>query len=118
MFVTKDSGARASFPSGMVRDVNTGKPQWHRLFDGPLAKRYVELLTRGQTKYPDVEPGKPNWMLANGPEEYARARESTARHFAQLMNGETDEDHAAAVWFGVNLMEYIKDQLNNPPLPA
>lgn len=106
-FVIKDSGERHQFASGMVRDVNKGKTQWHRLFDGPMAERYSVHLTKGAVKYPDVAPFRPNWMLAAGEEELARAKESTVRHLAQWLRGDTDEDHAAAIWFGVNLTEYI-----------
>jgi hypothetical protein len=112
-FITKDSGERQSFESGMVRDVTAGKTQWHRVFDGPMLKRWAELLTRGAEKYPD-EGGRPNWAKASGQAELNRARESAARHFAQWMNGDRDEDHAAAVMFNLNLAEYIIEKFEGP----
>ena len=111
-FEVKDSGKRAQFAGGMVRDTDEGKLQWHRLFDGPLAERYVAHLTKGAQKYPDVEPGVPNWMLAQGPEELQRARQSAVRHLAQWLRGDEDEDHAMALVFNINVAEYVKDRLS------
>jgi hypothetical protein len=110
-FVIKDSGERKQFASGMVRDVTTGKLQWHRIFDGPMVERWAAHLTKGATKYPDVKPGTANWTLAAGDEELQRFKESALRHFMQWYRGETDEDHAAAVFFNVNGAEYVKAKL-------
>jgi len=107
-FVVKDSGDRQQFVSGMVRDVTIGKVECHRAFDGPMLERWVEHLTAGAAKYPDLNDGRPNWMLANGQAEELRFRESATRHFFQWMRGDTDEDHAAAVFFNINGFEYVK----------
>ena len=107
-FETKDSGERQSFDSGMVRDTTDGKTQFHRVADGPMLRRWAELLTRGAVKYPDTNPGTPNWKLAAGPEEHARFRESAFRHFMSWFYGEDDEDHAAAVLFNINGAEFVK----------
>lgn len=111
-FITKDSGKRKEFESGMVRDIDTNKVGWHKIADGPMLRRWAELLTRGAVKYPDPSPGIANWTLANGPEEYARFRASAFRHFMQWYFGETDEDHAAAVFFNINGAEYTKEKSN------
>ena len=108
-FVTKDSGQRLVNPSGMQRDVATDKIDYSLVFDGPMFKRWAELLDRGARKY-----DKRNWMKANSQAEYDRARESLVRHFIQYLDGETDEDHAAAVFFNINEMEYIKGQCSLP----
>jgi hypothetical protein len=115
-FQTKDSGQRQSFDSGMVRDVTTGKPQLHRITEGPMFVRWGELLARGAIKYPDVKPGVANWTLANGEAEYQRFRESAFRHFYQWWTGQNDEDHAAAVFFNINGAEYTKTKLENKQL--
>ena len=109
-FVTKDSGKRVKFKSGMMRDVADDKLDIDRVFDGPILRRYAALLTRGAKKYNDIE-GSPNWMKANGEAEMIRARKSAARHFEQWRAGETDEDHAAATVFNINLYEYVKARL-------
>lgn len=102
-FAIKDSGERQQFAGGMVRDVTDGKTDYLLLRDGPMFDRWAEHLTKGAIKY-----DKRNWMKAAGDEEYQRARESAARHFEAWLRGNTDEDHAAAVYFNVNLAEYAK----------
>lgn len=109
-FVTKDSGKREEYASGMKRDVADDKTDFDRVYDGPMLERWAALLTRGAKKYNDEE-GQPNWMKANGLPEMERARKSAARHFAQWRRGDTDEDHAAAVIFNLNLFEYIKGRI-------
>ena len=106
-FITKDSGQRLVSPSGMQRDVATDKIDYSLVFDGPMFKRWAALLDRGARKY-----DKRNWMKANSQEEYDRARESLVRHFVQYISGEVDEDHAAAIIFNINEMEYVKGKLN------
>lgn len=110
-FITKDSGERVQFYSGMVRDTQTGKVDWWRVYIGPMLERYAALVTRGAEKYPDITPGIPNWTLAAGEEELQRFRASAARHFAQYMMGHTDEDHVAAVIFNLNGAEYVRAKL-------
>lgn len=110
-FVVKDSGARQEFKSGMVRDVDTGKVNYHRVADGPMLKRWATHLTKAEAKYPDIAPGVANWTLAEGEEERQRFRTSAFRHFMQWFYGDTDEDHAAAVFFNVNGAEYVKEKM-------
>lgn len=107
-FTIKDSGKRASFESGMVRDVTEDKIDYSLVLDGPLFKRWAIHLTNGAKKY-----AKRNWMKANGQEELDRFRESACRHFFQAMNGDTDEDHFAAVVFNLNGMLYVMDRIVN-----
>src|SRR3990167_4428414 len=96
-FIVKDSGQRQEFTSGMVRDVTTGKIDYSLILDGPMFDRWAAHLTKGAEKY-----SKRNWMLASGQPEYNRFKESALRHFLQWYRGETDEDHAAAVYFNIN----------------
>jgi hypothetical protein len=105
-FITKDSGERQEFESGMVRDVTTGKAHVALAFDGPMFWRWVMLLTRGAVKY-----AVRNWMKASGQAEYERFKESAARHFYQWYRGDLDEDHAAAVFFNINGAEYVKEKI-------
>lgn len=102
----KDSGTRQEFASGMVRDTTEGKIDYTTVRNGPMFERWAAHLTKGEVKYPDPVPGRPNWMRASGHEEYIRARKSAARHFEQWFRGDTDEDHAAATFFNINLAEY------------
>ena len=104
-YITKDSGQRQEYASGMRRDVQDGKPRFGLIFpkgvayQDQLLTRFAELLARGAEKY-----GDNNWQLANSQEELDRFRESGLRHMIQWACGETDEDHATAVIF--NLMAY------------
>lgn len=104
-FGIKDSGARATFESGMTRDVEDDKIDWTLVFDGPMLRRYAEHLTKGAKKY-----SPRNWMKASGEAEYDRFKRSLLRHLVAYLSGETDEDHAAAVIFNLNGMEYVKDK--------
>ena len=106
-FVVKDSGERAHFDSGMQRDVTTGKLRYDLVFDGPMFARIAAHLTKGAVKY---EPR--NWMKARGQEEMDRFKQSAVRHFMQWIAGDTDEDHAAAVYFNINGYEYVKERMN------
>lgn len=108
-FVTKDSGQRAEYASGMVRDTEDGKPRFDLMF--PLGVPYseqfltrcAELMGRGANKYDDR-----NWEKAEGNEELSRYKSSALRHMMQWVNGETDEDHAAAVFFNLMAGETVK----------
>lgn len=108
-YEVKDSGERQEFDSGMVRDTTKGKTNWSLVADGPMLGRYAEHLTKGAVKY-DAR----NWMQAEGQAEADRFRESAFRHFMQWYLGDTDEDHAAAVWFNINGAEYVKAQAEQP----
>ncbi len=112
-FITKDSGKRAQFDSGMVRDTEEGKTDYTTVLDGPMLDRWAELLTRAKAKYPDISPGVANWTLASGEAELARFRKSAFRHFRQWMRGDRDEDHAAAIIFNVNGAEFVREKLLN-----
>lgn len=106
MFTVKDSGERATFSNGMVRDVEDNKTDYTLVLDGPMFDRWAEHLTKGAKKY-----AARNWMLAEGDTELERFKRSALRHFIQWFRGETDEDHASAVYFNLNGAEYVKQRL-------
>jgi len=105
-FTVRDSGERQQFESGMQRDIADNKPRFDLVYDGPMLRRYAEHLRKGAVKY-----NPRNWMKANSIEEMERFRQSAAHHFAQWMEGLTDEDHAAAVMFNLNGFEFVKANL-------
>lgn len=107
MYEVKDSGAREQFASGMVRDTAEGKLDYTLILDGPMFRRWAEHMTKGAVKY-----SKRNWMKADGTTELGRFKESALRHFIQWFNGETDEDHGAAVFFNINGYEYVKSKID------
>jgi hypothetical protein len=111
VFSTKDSGKRIEFETGMHRDVNEGKPRYDliRPKEGNgMLERWAMLMARGAQKY-----GDRNWEKASTQEEYNRFVESACRHFEQWVNGETDEDHAAATFFNIQGAEYTKQRMKS-----
>jgi hypothetical protein len=111
-FITKDSGERLNFESGMKRDIETNKPRFDLLmalddnYETCLLTRWANLLARGAEKYSER-----NWEQANSLEEFKRFKSSAYRHFVQAMMGEDDEDHFAAVLFNLNGMVYLMNKL-------
>lgn len=104
-FVTKDSGNREEFTSGMVRDTSLGKVRYDLVYM-PMFKRWAELMTRGAQKY-----SANNWMKAEGDAELLRFKESAFRHFMQwFLEENSEEDHAAAVFFNISGAEYVKSK--------
>ncbi len=105
-FVTKDSGERQQFSTGMVRDTTAGKTRYDLVYM-PMFKRWAEIMTRGAEKYTAN-----NWMKAETEEELSRFRESAFRHFMQwFLNENPDEDHAAAVYFNIAGAEYVRERI-------
>lgn len=110
-FVTKDSGVRAEFEGGMVRDSDEGKPRFDLCaplgvpFYAQLMTRWALLMGRGAAKY-----GDRNWEKGRGEEVYRRAKASAYRHFMQWYHDEVDEDHAVAVFFNIQAAEYFRER--------
>lgn len=108
-YVTKDSGERAQFESGMQRDTEKGKPRFDLMlaegvpYEEQMITRFAKLLGRGAEKYNDR-----NWEQADSDAEMARMKSSAFRHFMQWMCGETDEDHAAGAIFNILAFETTK----------
>jgi len=107
--ITKDSGKRAQFSTGMQRDTNEGKARFDLItplgipYEDQLLTRFAQLMARGAIKY-----NARNWEKACTEEEMGRFKESAFRHFMQWYYNETDEDHAAAVLFNITGYETTK----------
>jgi hypothetical protein len=108
-YVTRDSGERQEYDSGMVRDLQEGKPRFDLLipldvpYEAQFLTRCAGLMTRGGVKY-----GMRNWEKADSREELERFRSSAYRHLMQWLTGAGDgEDHAAAVVFNLLAAETI-----------
>lgn len=112
-FETKDSGARHQYTSGMIRDKREDKDNFYLILplDMPYSEqmltRWAQLMTRGGVKY-----SPRNWEKAGGEAEYHDFKASAMRHFIQWICGETDEDHAAAVYFNIQGAEYVNYKMN------
>lgn len=101
-FITKDSGKRQRFDSGMVRDTQDGKPRYD-LIPVQSLKRLADLYTRGAIKYDDN-----NWQKG---QPYSRAYASLFRHVIAWREGDRSEDHLAAVaWNAFALMWYEENK--------
>lgn len=111
-FITKDSGEREEFDSGMMRDTESGKPRFDLTmpegvpYEDQMLTRFAMLMSRGADKY-----AARNWEAANSEAEIKRAKSSAFRHFMQWYCGERDEDHAAAVMFGIMVVETTERKL-------
>ena len=111
-YVTKDSGARAEFDSGMVRDTEEGKARFDLLvalgvpYAAQMLTRFADLMARGAEKY-----AQRNWEQADGQAELDRYKSSGFRHLVQWLCDEEDEDHAAAVLFNVLAYESTKHKM-------
>jgi len=97
-YITKDSGAREEFDSGARRDTQDGKPRYDLIPPGPL-KRLAELYARGAEKYDEH-----NWTKGMPISRYLA---SLMRHPEQYREGDTEEDHlAAVVWNAMAIMYF------------
>lgn len=104
-FTTIDTGKIKNFSSGMIRNSSDDKIRYD-LVPKFMLKRWAGLMTRGAKVYLPH-----NWTKAKTLEEYQRFRESAWRHFMEYMEGDQKEDHAAAVFFNISGMEYVKEKL-------
>ncbi|GLY55348.1 dATP/dGTP diphosphohydrolase domain-containing protein [Lentzea sp. NBRC 102530] len=129
-YTTKDSGSRAEFANGGVRDSQAGKARFDLVcpvnvpYQAQMLTRWAELMGRGAEKYADR-----NWEQFSDQAALDRAKSSAFRHFMQWFTGAEDtvphehsdgcepecvielddvtEDHAAAVFFNVMAAEYV-----------
>jgi hypothetical protein len=108
-YITKDSGKREEYASGMRRDTTEGKPRYD-LIPVPLLTRLAGLYARGAEKY-----GDNNWKLANSDEELQRFKASGLRHLYQWLDGQEDEDHAIAAVWNIFAYETIKEKVSQEP---
>jgi Domain of unknown function (DUF5664) len=111
-FVTKDSGAKSEYASGMQRDTRAGKPYLELMypegvpFDEQMIVRLGRLYARGAEKY-----GERNWEKACTPKELEHYKGSLHSHMIHVLIGTDDgEDHAAAVLW--NLIALVNTRRN------
>ena len=115
-FIVKDSGKREEFENGFVRDTEEGKADYARVLAVPglhlipveMLERLGAHLVRGAAKY-----GENNWRKATGTAAKERFARSLTRHVRQLITGERDEDHAAAIVFNAFAYELTESSSSN-----
>jgi hypothetical protein len=105
-YITKDSGIRQEFSSGMQRDTEVGKPRFDLIYT-PLLIDWANLMSRGAEKYTER-----NWEKADNLDSLNRFKSSAWRHFVQFMDGETDEAHHAAILFNIGGCMHVMNKLN------
>lgn len=98
----KDSGARQEFDTGAKRDTQDGKPRFGLIPVHPLT-RLATHYTNGAVKY-----GENNWTKGM---PISRFYESLYRHLIAFAEGDTSEDHLAAVaWNAFAIMYFQNDE--------
>ncbi len=99
-FGLKDSGNRRGFGTGSVRDTDDGKPRFD-FFSPWAALRFAIHMTKGALKYGERnwEKGQPVTVLVA----------SLFRHLYAFIRGERDEDHLAALLFGVQAIIHFEE---------
>jgi len=99
-----DSGERQEFSTGMKRD-SCEKIRYDLI---PLfaLERWASHMTAGAKKY---EPR--NWQKAETKEELERFVASACRHFFAWLQGETEEDAMAGVFFNMAGAEMVMAKL-------
>jgi hypothetical protein len=109
-YKTLSSGERKTYSTGMMRDDDQDKVRYDLLIPKdckhPMLDRWAELLTRGAQKY-----APRNHENARTEEELERAIQSLWRHFRAFLRDDRDEDHAAACLFNIELIELIRERL-------
>ena len=112
--ITKDSGERHEYVSGMNREPEGERPRFDLLvpegipYEEQFLTRCAALMARGAAKY-----ASRNWENACTGMERDRMKSSAFRHFMQWMCGEDDEDHAAAVLFNVMAAETTQYKISH-----
>ena len=111
-YITRDSGERLEYSTGMKRDVEKGKPRFDLLlsdlpYEDQMLTRLARLLARGAEKY-----GERNWQLASTRDELERFGASAFRHLIQfLTNVDDGEDHGTAAIFNIQAALYVQCKL-------
>jgi hypothetical protein len=89
--VTLDSGKRAEYDSGMVRDTEEGKERFDLLY--PLNVPYeAQLVTRAFTW---VDQNGPTWTVDDIEEHLGRLYEDIHEHIVRWVLEDQSGDHAA-----------------------
>ncbi len=108
-FIVKDSGARIEWETGSKRDTNEGKPRYD-LIGRHMLRRLANHMGLGAKKY-----GEHNWEKG---QPVSRSYESALRHLLQWRDGDTSEDHLAAVAFNIGSIIHVQEEVANGRLPV
>ena len=104
-----DSGERIKFSSGAVRDITGSKKGRYDLLSSIAIHRLAQHSGNGGVKYEDR-----NWEKGI---PLKRFLDSALRHLFQLLAGDEDEDHAAAVMWNVQGFIHTQEKIRQGKLP-
>jgi len=104
----KDSGARQSFSTGAVRDIQTGKGRYDLIPAIPL-RRLARHYENGSAKYGD-------WNWSKGM-PVSRFLNSAIRHLFNYAEGDRSEDHLSAAVFNIFSIEHEEEVIERGLLP-
>jgi len=101
MMTLKDSGQREQFPSGMVRDIRTGKGRYDLI--SPYAmRRLAKTLEEGVEHY-----GERNWEKGAPTDRFL---DSCLRHLIQWEMGMDDEDHLGHAFWNLHCIVHFDEK--------
>lgn len=109
------------FDNGARREMAPGKGRYDLI--SPIAMRELaKLLEKGALKYTIrdeagnvVESGERNWEKGLPLHSFV---DSGMRHLSQLIEGNTDEDHAVAVMWNMMAFIHTREQIAAGALPS
>jgi hypothetical protein len=110
----QDSGARAQFQGGGVRDASEGKPRFDLLwpegvpYEDQFLTQVAKVLEMGARKYAER-----NWELFHTQDALDHAKASLGRHYANYMAGSTDEPHLALMACNLLFLSTIEWKIAN-----
>lgn len=105
-FDVADSGERIVHLSGMLKDASSEDKPRFTLLDLPFLTRFATHMTKGAKKY-----GPNNWRLGTEQAALDGFKDSAYRHLVAWLEGQGDEDHAAAVCANIMMAEGIKENV-------
>lgn len=104
-----DTGARAQYKTGAVRDASTGKGHFHSIPPQAL-RRIAKRFEDGARKY-----AKDNWMKGIPLSHY---QDSMIRHVLAWAEGDTTEDHIGAILWNAACADWTEHEATAGRLPA
>lgn len=108
-FELKDTGHRKVFDTGAQRDAAPGKG-WPHCVPCVAKDREAKWYEAGGQKY-----GRHNWREGIPLSNYL---DSASRHLDKLMDGQMDEDHAAAVRWNMGCFIWTQQEILAGRLPG
>lgn len=100
---------REQFTSGAVRDSQEGKPRYGLIPIGPL-RRLAMRYTDGAKAY-----GEDNYQKGI---PFSRVADSLLRHIYSYLDGDSSEDHLAAVAWNAFALMFYEEQIIKGKLPS